>query len=547
MATFRALSSSEVPPFWGSNDGLTSVIVRRSRSMDRVSETCPRCGARADVSSLLPLSEIFCGQCQGVFVARRLFERFQIEELLGRGGMGAVYKALDIALGRRVALKILREELSGDEEFVARLADEAKITASVNHPNVIRVFGQGACHGMYYVIFELITGGSLAQLIAAQGSIPEEKALSLGIQIASALGAAAKSGLLHRDVKPGNILLGNGDAVKLVDFGLSSFQGDIPPSLNEVWGSAHYIAPEKLDGLEDFRSDMYSLGATLFHALAGRPVFKGETDDEIALKHVQNHAPNVQTFVPTVSKAAAYCIARMLERDPADRYQSYEELVEHLQFARDELSPFPAQRSETENSGGNGAKSTPKRRALYGAAALLAVAAIIVGGAFALPQKAEDSFRTNHNAQSALHPLATPPLGPTIYEAENGVLSGGVIVNNDHHNYSGAGFAAGFEEVGAADVISVNLPAAGFYNVRLHYANAQNSHGVKDIGTISIYVNGRKIRETGLPCLDTWDEWGDVTEILPFNSGWNTVRYQHDEADTGRINIDYIEVSGATR
>ncbi len=540
--------------------GVTTVILNRSRFMDRVTESCPQCGAPADVSNLLPLSEIFCGQCQGVFVARRLFGRFQVEELLGRGGMGAVYKALDVVLGRRVALKILREDLGNDEEFVSRLAEEAEITASVNHPNVIRVFGQGACHGMYYIILELVQGGSLADLIAAQGPIPEETVLNLGIQIASALGAAAGKGLLHRDVKPGNILLGQGDVVKLVDFGLSSFQGEIPPRLNEVWGSAHYVAPEKLDGLEDIRSDIYSLGATLFHALAGRPVFTGANSDDIAQKHLENRAPNLQTFAPTVSKSIAYCIKRMLERDPVDRYQTYDELIEHLKFARDYVSPLQTHGVEGNNgwlSAPNaglavkhGLTFAPKRSVLYAVAAALAVGAIIAGGTFALPQKPEKIViapPVEATPSPVMMPLATPPLAPAVYEAENGLLFGGAKFNNDHFNYSGAGYIEGFEETGAAATFMVYIPVEGFYKVRLRYANSHNSRNAKETATISIYVNGEKVRQTNLPYMETWDEWGDVSEILPFISGWNTIAYQRDAADSGRVNLDFIEVSGAKR
>jgi len=370
-----------------SNSTVTTMIIRPSRSLERISETCPQCGSLVNVSTLLPLSEIICNQCQGVFLARRVFNRFQIEELLGRGGMGAVYKALDVALGRRVALKVLRDEFSNDATFVTRLAEEAKITASINHPNVIRVFGQGACHGMYYITFEYIKGGSLTHLIAVEGRLPELRVLRIGIQIASALRAATSKGLVHRDVKPGNILMADANTAKLVDFGLSSFRGDVATGIDEVWGSPHYLAPEKLDGLEDLRSDIYSLGATLFHALAGRPVFEGEGNDAIAFKHLECRAVSIQTFAPEVSNATTYCLKRMLERDPVDRYQSYDDLIEHLEFARDELcrslepaNPVNAPKAAPLLLANHIAETEEKQRAIYGAVAtLLAIIAIASG------------------------------------------------------------------------------------------------------------------------------------------------------------------------
>ena len=276
-----------------------------------------------------------CGAAQRV---RRTFDHFELQEVLGAGGMGAVYRALDTSLNRPVALKLLRKEFSADQEFVKQFEKEAAITASINHPNVVRVYTSGQDHGVVYIAMELVDKGSLDDLMNLQGSVAEAQVLEVGIQTAKGLNAALKRGLIHRDVKPGNILFADAHTAKIVDFGLAVLQEHASSVAGEVWGTPYYVAPEKLDNQpEDFRSDLYSLGGTLFHALAGRPPFEAETASMVALKHIKSQAVSLQAFAPDVSSATAYVINKTLEKEPKNRYQSYEELIEHLEYARNQL------------------------------------------------------------------------------------------------------------------------------------------------------------------------------------------------------------------
>jgi hypothetical protein len=277
---------------------------------------------------------------------RRSFDHFELQEVLGAGGMGAVYRALDQNLNRHVALKLLRQEYSRDAEFVAKFQTEAAITASINHPNVVRVYSTGEDHGLIYLAMELVDKGSLDDLMTLQGRVAEVQVLDVGIQIARGLQAALQRGLIHRDVKPGNILFSDAHTAKIVDFGLAVFMHQAEAGA-EVWGTPYYVAPEKLDNQpEDLRSDIYSLGATLFHAVAGRPPFEAETASMVALKHLKSQVVSLQAFAPDVSSATAYVINKTLNKDPAQRYQTYEEFIEHLDYARSELVAKTAQPRE---------------------------------------------------------------------------------------------------------------------------------------------------------------------------------------------------------
>jgi eukaryotic-like serine/threonine-protein kinase len=298
-------------------------------------ESCPSCGGSIDVSDEPPLAPIFCPHCGEGWNARRNFNNFELIGLIGQGGMGSVFKAYDHTLARMVALKLLRREMSASEEERAKLEQEARVTASVNHPHAVRVFSFGEASGQFYLAMELVEKGSLDDLMAIQTRVSEAQVLEIGAQIAQGLEAAAEKGLIHRDVKPGNILFSDAHTTKIVDFGLARLLEDEAGARGEIWGTPYYIAPERLNyELEDFRSDIYSLGGTLFHAIAGRPPFEAESASLVALKQIKSQPVSLEAFAPDVSPETAYVINRMLEKNPDDRYASYPELIEHLEFAR---------------------------------------------------------------------------------------------------------------------------------------------------------------------------------------------------------------------
>lgn len=329
--------ANESSPDAGASDELTDATPVMSGGED-VFEACPACGTLMDMSDVMPFTEVTCPNCEGKLRARRQFNHFTLLEQVGEGGMGAVFKALDNNLNRHVALKILKKEISANEEEQAKLAKEARMTAAVNHPHVVKVYHFGRDHGQFYLAMELVEKGSLDDLMGIQKRIAEAQVLEVGMQIASGLGAALELDLIHRDIKPGNILFADAHTAKLVDFGLAIVMDEEASVRGEIWGTPYYIAPEKLDNQpEDFRSDIYSLGGTLFHALAGRPPYEAESASMVALKQLKSQQVSLQAFAPDVSSETAYVINRMMAKNPDERYQNYEELVGHFAYAREKL------------------------------------------------------------------------------------------------------------------------------------------------------------------------------------------------------------------
>jgi hypothetical protein len=301
-------------------------------------QTCPVCKTAVDTAAAEPLARIACPACGKKIRVERTFDHFVLVETLGVGGMGTVYKARDLQLDRFVALKLLRRDLGGEEDHKARLQEEARIAAAVSHPCVIQVFDSGTDHGQFYVVMELVDQGSLDDLMALQPRLPEKRVLEIGIQVARGLRAAQRRGLIHRDVKPANILFVDEHAAKIGDFGLASSATQRWGIGGVVWGTPEYVAPERLNNdPEDFRSDIYSLGATLFHAIAGKPPIEASTNSATALLESKQRPLDLQATAPDISEATAEVLQRMLAADPAQRFSSYDDLVAELERAWREL------------------------------------------------------------------------------------------------------------------------------------------------------------------------------------------------------------------
>jgi DNA-directed RNA polymerase subunit RPC12/RpoP len=297
-------------------------------------QTCPGCGATVDTTEAEPLARIACPTCGKKIRVERTFDHFLVVETLGVGGMGTVYKARDMQLDRFVALKLLRRDLGGEEDHKSRLQEEARIAAAVNHPYVIQVFDSGTDHGQFYVVMELVDQGSLDDLMALQPRMPEKRVLEIGIQVAKGPRAAHRRGLIHRDVKPANILFVDEHAAKIGDFGLASSATQRWGIGGVVWGTPEYVAPERLNNdPEDFRSDIYSLGATLFHAIAGKPPVEASTNSAAALLESKQRPLDLQVTAPDVSAETAEVLQRMIAADPGQRFSSYDDLVAELERA----------------------------------------------------------------------------------------------------------------------------------------------------------------------------------------------------------------------
>lgn len=359
--------------------------------------TCPTCAALLDVTDQEPYDKVTCPTCGTDMRVRMQFNHFELLEFIASGGMGSVFRARDMNLNRIVALKILRKEFSADVDYIAKLETEAKITASVAHPNVVKVFSFGCDSGIYYIAMELVDQGSLDDLMLTKGRLPEAQVLEIGIQVAQGLRAAYRSGLIHRDVKPGNILFANAQTPKIVDFGLAVPFERANQREEDIWGTPYYVAPEKLnDEPEDYRSDIYCLGGTLFHAVAGRPPFEVKSASIPTLKQIKNQPVNLQEVAPDVSTPTAYLINRTLARDPKDRYQSYDELIEHLEYARAQLQERPGKAQMPKTHVGAKPESQIVRSTLIAGVAAFAV--VIAVTLYAFPE----SFAPRYAKSEAL-------------------------------------------------------------------------------------------------------------------------------------------------
>ena len=266
-------------------------------------------------------------------------ERYELEELVGKGGMSSVYRARDRLLERTVAIKILHEHYSRDEDYVERFRREARAAAKLSHPNIVTVIDRGEADGRQFIVFEYIDGQNLKQLVQSKGRLPVRTALELAIEIGSALAFAHDSGLVHRDVKPQNVLLGNGD-VKVTDFGIAR-SGDVKEGLTQtgtVLGTSDYIAPEQASGQPvSVLSDVYSLGVVLYELLAGEPPYTGESFIAVAMRHVNDPVPSIAELRPDVPLRLDAAIRKAMAKAPGDRFASMADFVTELEAVLDGL------------------------------------------------------------------------------------------------------------------------------------------------------------------------------------------------------------------
>ena len=292
------------------------------------------CQEKIDVTSLEPFTKLKCPFCGQMVRVRRRFDHFMIIRQIGEGGMSRVFEAEDETLGRRVALKILNRQYSRDAARLEQFRQEALITASITHPNVIKLYSVGHDQGYFYLAMELVGGGSLEQRIRREDKLREGDALRICHEVAEGLRAAQRQGLIHRDVKPANILFTESGTAKVVDFGLALFTERGPDRSAEIWATPYYVAPEKiLHNEEDYRSDIFSLGATMYHALTGNPPHQADTHSIEELRRVKTKPVTLGDSGLRFAARTEHVINHMLRFDPNKRFANYDEVVEELRLA----------------------------------------------------------------------------------------------------------------------------------------------------------------------------------------------------------------------
>jgi eukaryotic-like serine/threonine-protein kinase len=266
-------------------------------------------------------------------------DRYELKYVLGTGGMSSVYCAFDTLLERNVALKVLHDQYGDDEEYVERFRREARSVAQLSHPNIVTVIDRGDEGGKQFIVFEVIEGENLKELVERGGPLPVRRALELGLEVGRALAFAHGQGLIHRDVKPQNVLLNDEGHAKVTDFGIArSLDGVGHTETGTVLGTSHYIAPEQARGEQiDAQTDIYSFGVVLYELLTGELPYPGDNFLTVAMKHVNDPSPNVLDRRPDTPLRLASLIERCMAKVPADRPASMADVVAELQACVAEL------------------------------------------------------------------------------------------------------------------------------------------------------------------------------------------------------------------
>ncbi len=265
----------------------------------------------------------------GMFIS----DRYEIIDKVGTGGMADVYKARCHRLNRFVAIKVLKAEYSGDKSFVQKFRAEAQSAAGLSHPNIVNVYDVGEDNGLYYIVMELVEGITLKTFVERKERLAVKEALAIAIQIAQGMEAAHENHIVHRDIKPQNIIISRDGKVKVTDFGIARAASNNTITSNAM-GSVHYISPEQArGGYSDERSDIYSLGITMYEMLSGRVPYTGDNTVSVALLHIQGEAEPLHTLVPQIPASVEHIVEKCMQKKPEFRYQSASELIRDLKRA----------------------------------------------------------------------------------------------------------------------------------------------------------------------------------------------------------------------
>lgn len=318
--------------------------------------TCGGCGAKVFIPGhLKPLECTPCSKCGHPLMMPMKMGQLELRAPIASGGMGTVYRAFDDMLLREVAVKVMRRELLNDREAVEAFQREARACGALNHTNIIHIYSFDQIDGQLHMVMELADRGSLDSRIDKEIQLPELDILDIGIKVAGALDSALKKNLLHRDIKPGNILFNAEGEPKLVDFGLARPAEADGVDESSLWATPYYVAPEKVKREhETFLSDLYSLAASLYHALTGHVPFEAPTVEELIAAHIHTPLTPPNHVRPDITQPTSDALWRAMAKNPADRFQSYDEFIMALTAARSQVlvARFRPGQSASSSAGG---------------------------------------------------------------------------------------------------------------------------------------------------------------------------------------------------
>ena len=268
---------------------------------------------------------------------QRINDRYEIICAIGEGGMANVYLAYDVILGRKVAVKILRGDLASDEKFVRRFQREAISASSLNHPNIVEVYDVGEDNGKYFIVMEYVEGKTLKQLIKKRGALTLAEVVDIMLQLTSAIAHAHESYIIHRDIKPQNVLILEDGRVKIMDFGIAAqLNSNELTQTNSVMGTVYYLPPEQANGVgATTKSDIYSLGILMYELVVGKVPFRGESPVEVAIKQMKESIPDIVSYNPDIPQSIENIILRAAAKNPKNRYESAFEMHKDLKTALD--------------------------------------------------------------------------------------------------------------------------------------------------------------------------------------------------------------------